>query len=70
MNKPSFKDFVLYEDLATDVLNLQKQISDLQARRARISKPLDDQLNRLQQLLAVKQKQLAAEKQRQQTTAQ
>lgn len=64
-SKPSFKDFMLFEDLATDVLNLQRQISDLQARKARVSKPLDDQLNRLQQMLAVKQKQLAAEKQKQ-----
>ena len=59
--KPTFRHFLLNEDLATDVLNLQTQLSTLQAKKANQDKALDAQIIRIQNLLAQKQKQLSTQ---------
>jgi len=52
----TFKQFIA-EDISTEITTLQSQISQIQARKNQANKPLDQQLVRLQQLLAAKQKQ-------------
>lgn len=78
--KPTFLDFYLFEDLASEVLALQSQISQIEAKKAKTDKPVEDNLTRLHQQLAIKQKQLAlqsknttqqqSQNQQQQNTAQ
>ncbi len=57
--RPTFKSFLLNEDAAADVLNLQMQLTQLQARKANQDKTIDTQIMRIQNLLAQKQKLLA-----------
>lgn len=52
----TFKQFIS-EDISTEIAALQTQISQIQARKNQANKPLDQQLVRLQQMLAIKQKQ-------------
>lgn len=59
--KPSLVAFLLNEDLASDVLNIQTQISMLQKKKNDATKSIDNQLQQLQATLAQKQKQLAAQ---------
>lgn len=64
--KLSFKQYVniISEGATEDVQKIQTQISDINVKLQQMSKPLQDQLRRLQQILAVKQKQAAAEQAR------
>jgi len=56
----TFSEFLLNEDLASEVTQLQMQISQITARKNQQDTPLDKQLQTLQALLAAKQKQLSA----------
>lgn len=58
--KQSFTNYILGEDANADIANLQAQIAQLQTRRAKQDKVLDDQIRRLQQNLAIRMKQNAA----------
>jgi hypothetical protein len=62
--KVFFSQFLISEDVATEVINLQSQIASLQSRKAKSDKPLDDQIARLNKMLLLKQQQLSSEKQK------
>jgi hypothetical protein len=61
--KPTFLDFLLFEDLAGDVLVLQGRIASLQSRKANIDRPIDNQIISLTKALQLKQQQLSQQKQ-------
>lgn len=68
--RPTFKSFLLNEDLASDVLNIQTQLSTLQAKKANQDKSIDGQIINLQNQLAQKQKMLSAQTKQPQPTQQ
>lgn len=59
-----FLSYMLCEDLASEVMNLQSQLQRLQQQKIQRTKPLDDQIQRITKVLAVKQKQLAQQTKR------
>lgn len=68
MRHLSFNEFLrLYEDVAADIANLQRQIADIDVKIQRQAKPLQDQRTRLNQMLAQKYKQRQAELAREKT---
>jgi hypothetical protein len=55
--KLTLSTFLLNEDLSTEIAMLQSQITQLNNRKAKQDKLIDDQVRRLQQNLFLKQKQ-------------
>ncbi len=54
----TFKQFLLNEDLATDIATLQSQISQIMAKKNQQNNPMDKQLQMYQTQLAAKQKEM------------
>ena len=61
----TFRDFLLSEDTAGDIENLRRVIAELNARKAKAVKPIDDQIVMAQKNLAMKVKMLPHEQQKQ-----
>lgn len=55
----TFRDFLLNEDVATEIATLQLQLSNLQTRKSKMERPLDDQIVRIQKMIAQKQQLLS-----------
>lgn len=62
----TFRDFLLSEDTAGDIENLRRIIAELNARKAKTIKPIDDQIIIAQKNLAMKVRMLPQEQQKQQ----
>jgi len=64
----TFRDFLLNEDVATEIATLQLQLSNLQTRKSKMERPLDDQIVRIQKMIAQKQQMLSSTRQKPETT--
>ena len=66
----TFREYLIQEDLNGDIEALKSKISALTSQKAKLIKPLDDQLNVAQKLLAAKARMLPLEQKKQQQQTQ